>query len=262
MNVLTIADKDGKVVGRGHSDKVGDSVLGQANVKKALAGQASSGVEEGTVVKFSMRAGHPVKLEGQVVGSVTAGVDLSSDTRFVDLIKETMGVECTIFHGDTRVSTTIVREGKRAVGTKMDNPRVLETVLQQGKTFQSQNQILGKEYNTVYWPLRDLEGKIVGMLFIGKDQGEQQKLDGRQLPHRRRRGAVHRHAHGGGRLLHRALDRRAAAAHQRRAAGRHGPRRRASPRRCPPRASRSPTAPRSRPRPSRRPPRRSRRWPR
>ena len=48
---------------------------------------------------------------------------------------------------------------------------MLETVLQQGKTFHSQNQILGKEFNTAYWPLRDLEGKIVGMLFIGKDRG-------------------------------------------------------------------------------------------
>ncbi|MRR13317.1 chemotaxis protein, partial [bacterium] len=175
-NVITIADKDGKVVGRGHSDKVGDSVLGQANVKKALVGEASAGVEEGTVVKFSMRAGHPVKVQGQVVGSVTAGVDLSSDTKFVDLIKETLGLECTIFHGDTRVSTTIVREGKRAIGTKMDNPRVLETVLQQGKTFHSVNQIMGRDFNTAYWPMRDLEGKIAGMLFIGKDQGEVQKV--------------------------------------------------------------------------------------
>jgi methyl-accepting chemotaxis protein len=170
VNVLTIAGKDGKVVGRGHSDKVGDSVLNQANVKKALAGEASAGVEEGTVVKFSMRAGQAIKLDGQMVGSVTAAVDLSSDTRFVDRAKETMGLECTIFHADTRASTTIVREGKRAVGTKMDNPKVIETVLQQGKTFHSVNQILGREYNTVYWPLRDLEGRIAGMLFIGKDR--------------------------------------------------------------------------------------------
>jgi methyl-accepting chemotaxis protein len=117
-----------------------------------------------------MRAGQPIQLDGQTVGTVTSGVDLSSDTRFVDRAKETMGLECTIFHGDTRVSTTIVRESRRVVGTRMDNPKVIETVLQQGKPFHSVNQILGREYNTAYWPLRDLEGKIAGMLFIGKDR--------------------------------------------------------------------------------------------
>ena len=170
VNVLTIAGKDGKVVGRGHSDKAGDSVLSQVNVKKALAGEASAGVEEGTVIKFSMRAGMPLKLEGEIVGSITTGADLSSDTKFVDNIKEIFGIECTIFHGDTRVSTTIVKEGQRAIGTKMDNPKVIETVLQQGKTFHNINTIIGREYNTAYWPLRDIEGKIAGMLFIGKDR--------------------------------------------------------------------------------------------
>jgi hypothetical protein len=170
INVLTIAGKDGKVVGRGHSDKVGDSVLSQVNVKKALAGEASAGVEEGTVVKFSMRAGMPLKLEGEIVGSITTGADLSSETKFVDNIKKIFGTECTIFHGDTRVSTTIVKDGQRAIGTKIDNPKVIETVLQQGKTFQNINTILGREFNTAYWPLRDIEGKIAGMLFIGKDR--------------------------------------------------------------------------------------------
>ena len=170
INVLTIAGKDGRVVGRGHSDKAGDSVLGQVNVKKALAGEASAGVEEGTVVKFSMRAGVPLKLEGEIVGSITTGADLSSDTKFVDHIKEIFGTECTIFQGDTRVSTTIVKDGQRAIGTKMDNPKVIEAVLQQGKSFQNINTILGRGYNTSYWPLRDIEGRIAGMLFIGKDR--------------------------------------------------------------------------------------------
>jgi methyl-accepting chemotaxis protein len=140
------------------------------NVKKALAGEASAGVEEGTVVKLSMRAGMPLKLEDEIVGSITTGSDLSSDTKFVDNIKRIFGTECTIFHGDTRVSTTIVKEGQRAIGTKMDNPKVIEAVLQQGKIFHNINTIMGREYNTAYWPLRDIEGRIAGMLFIGKDR--------------------------------------------------------------------------------------------
>src|SRR5512139_638583 len=98
VNVLTIGNKEGKVVGRGHSDKAGDSVLNQVNVKKALAGEASSGVEEGTVVKFSLRAGHPVKQGDRIIGSITTGIDLSSDFRFVDGMKKLFDVECTIFH--------------------------------------------------------------------------------------------------------------------------------------------------------------------
>ncbi len=37
MGFVTFADAKGNVLARGHSDKAGDSVLGQVNVKKALA---------------------------------------------------------------------------------------------------------------------------------------------------------------------------------------------------------------------------------
>jgi methyl-accepting chemotaxis protein len=168
---ITIADKDGNVVGRGHSEKAGDSVLTQPNVKKALAGEASTGIEEGTVVKFSMRAGAPVKLDGRVVGSVTTGVDLSSASHaFVEEIKKMFGVECTLFQGDTRVTTTIMKDGQRVIGTRMDNSKVLDTVLAKGQRFLDVNRILGKDYNTAYWPLKDASGKLIGMLFIGKDR--------------------------------------------------------------------------------------------
>jgi methyl-accepting chemotaxis protein len=170
MELVTIADKEGMVVARAHSDKKGDSVRGQINVKKALAGEASVGLEEGTVVKFSLRAGAPVRIDNRIVGSITAGIDLSSKNSFVDDIKKALGTECTLFHNDTRVTTTILRDGKRAVGTKMDNPKVLDTVLQKGQRFLSINRILGKDYNTVYWPIITAENKIGGMLFLGRDR--------------------------------------------------------------------------------------------
>jgi len=168
--LVTIVNKEGNVIARGHSDKTGDSVMNQNNVKKALAGEATTGVEEGSVVKLSLRSGHPVKIEGEIVGSIIAGIDLSSDTTFVDKMKKDLGVECTIFHNDTRVSTTILKDGQRAIGTKMDNPQVIETVLNKGQIFYNENKIMDRKYDTVYWPLHGADGKIAGMLFIGKDR--------------------------------------------------------------------------------------------
>ncbi|HOG18001.1 MAG TPA: methyl-accepting chemotaxis protein [Syntrophales bacterium] len=170
IGFITFADTKGNVLARGHSDKAGDSVLGQVNVRKALSGEASVGIEEGTVVKFSLRAGYPVRTNDRIIGSVTPGFDLSSDYRFVDDIKKFIGVECTIFHGDTRVATTIEKDGKRAVGTKMDNPAVIRAVLDEGKNFNGKNIILEKPYTTVYWPIVCADGKIGGMFFIGKDR--------------------------------------------------------------------------------------------
>ena len=168
---ITIADKSGNVVGRGHSDKAGDSVLNQPNVKKALAGEASTGIEEGTVVKFSLRVGAPVKIGDKVVGSVTTGLDLTpADHAFVEEVKKMFGIECTLFQGDTRATTTLMKDGQRVIGTKMDNPKVLETVLSKGQRYLDINKILGKDYNTAYWPLKDASGKVIGMLFIGKDR--------------------------------------------------------------------------------------------
>jgi ABC-type transporter Mla subunit MlaD len=169
VSILTIADKNGNVLGRGHSDKAGDSVLNQVNVQKSIAGEASTGIEEGTVVKFSLRAGNSIRKGNLVIGTVTTGFDLSTEI-FVDEVKKKYGVECTIFQGDTRVSTTIMKNGNRAIGTKMDNPQVIETVLKKGEMFLNVNKILGRNYDTAYWPLKDVEGKIVGMFFIGKDR--------------------------------------------------------------------------------------------
>jgi methyl-accepting chemotaxis protein len=107
---------------------------------------------------------------GEIVGSITTGINLSSDNTFVDAMKKDLGTECTIFHNDTRVSTTLMKDNKRLIDTKMDNPVVIDTVLKKGQTFHNVNTIMGKPYDTVYWPLAGADGKTIGMLFIGKDR--------------------------------------------------------------------------------------------
>ena len=167
LTAITVTDRTGVVLVRGHSDKSGDSVTNQQVVVKAIAGSPAFGIEEGTVVALAARAASPVYVNGVLVGCVVAINDLTSDHGFVDSIKKRLGVECTLFLNDTRVTTTIMRDGQRAVGTKMDNPVVLETVLRKGGRFQNTNKILGKMYHTVYWPLKNADGKVIGMYFAG-----------------------------------------------------------------------------------------------
>ncbi len=169
LDVLTIANKQGNVVARGHSEKIGDSVQSQINVQKALAGEASCALEEGTVVKFSLRAGCPIKKGGAVIGSVTTGLDVGNN-QFVDQIKKLYQVECTVFQGDTRVSTTLMTDGQRMIGTRLDNPDILETVLKNGQPKSVIITLAGATYNAIYWPIIGAQGKPVGMFFLGQDR--------------------------------------------------------------------------------------------
>lgn len=164
---ITVSDQKGVVIARSHSEKTGDSVMSQVNVAKALTGESNVGIEPGTVVKFSLRAGCPVTHDGKIVGAVTVGISLS-DFDFVDKIKSFTGLETTVFEMDTRLTTTIVKDGKRVVGTKMDNPKVIDVVLTKGEEFFSTNVILGNSFQAAYWPIKDPNGKISGMYFVGK----------------------------------------------------------------------------------------------
>lgn len=167
---IVFTDLQGDVIARGHDKKFGDNISYQFAFKKAIDGNGFVGVENGTVVKLSLRASAPIKQNGKIVGVVILGMNIFQGNSFVDKIKQMLGVECTIFDKDTRISTTIIKDGARAVGTKMDNKKVLESVIQNKKVYAGFNQILGKDFTTVYWPLKDIQGNAVGMFFIGKSR--------------------------------------------------------------------------------------------
>nr|MCR4667367.1 cache domain-containing protein [Desulfovibrio sp.] len=97
---------------------------------------------------------------------------------FVDEIKKITGMDMTIFQGDTRLSTTIQNNGNRATGTQLNNPAVERAVLQGGGTYAAPAKILGTDYRTIYWPIKDSEGRTLGMWFIGESVKDvQAKVD-------------------------------------------------------------------------------------
>ena len=113
----------------------------------------------------------PVKDEtGRPVGAVVAGNIFSRDD-FVDKIKALHKVDATVFAGDTRVATTIMQEGKRVLGTKLDG-KIAAILLDNGQPFAGNAQILGMPYVTYYQPLLNNEQKPIGVLFAGKSEAE------------------------------------------------------------------------------------------
>ncbi len=168
IDFATVTDEKGIVIVRTHEQKKGDSVINQENVKNALRGNSYAAIESGTVVKFSARAGTPVKdADGRIVGVISAGYYISNDL-VVDRIKETFGTDVTLFLGDTRVATTIVKDGQRVLGTTLNEP-ITNIVLKEGQDYVGQAEVIGKPYITAYTPLLGPHNKPIGALFVGKD---------------------------------------------------------------------------------------------
>ena len=121
---------------------------------------------------------HPIlDSNGEVLGVVTGGVLLNRNYEIVDRIKSIVfkdatykGKEigtATIFLGDLRISTNVMdREGNRAVGTRAMR-EVQEEVLRRGRPWIQRAFVVDDWYITAYEPIRDVQDKIVGMLYVG-----------------------------------------------------------------------------------------------
>ncbi len=166
---ITLADATGTVICRSYSDKKNDSIANQQVIKHAMAGEATVYLEPGTEMKLALRAGAPIRHDGKIIGVISIGEDIAKHA-FVDRIKLLTGRECTIFNGETRISTSIKTNGQRAVNTQLNNPPVSSAVLG-GQTVLRDAVLFGTHYKTCYWPLKESQssGKIIGMLFLGQD---------------------------------------------------------------------------------------------
>ncbi len=93
---------------------------------------------------------------------------LNGNDRVVDRIKHLVGGSATVFAGDMRVATNVTKDdGTRAIGTKLDAGPARDAVLGAGTPYRGETRILGKRYFAAYDPIRDTNGRIVGILYIG-----------------------------------------------------------------------------------------------
>ena len=87
--------------------------------------------------------------------------------QMLDDLKSRMDCEFTIFEGDTRAYSTVTKNGERVVGTKL-SAELNDIVLQQGKAYVGEADILGVSYLCSYVPTKgenqwfDFRGNIHG----------------------------------------------------------------------------------------------------
>jgi methyl-accepting chemotaxis protein len=170
FDYFILTDERGLVFARAHDPGAyGDSIADQLNVQAALRGEKAVFVEEGKVVKYSIRAGAPLRSpDGKIAGAVSFGFVLSSEA-FVDEMKSLFRCDVTLFQGMERIATTIAVDGKRIAGTRLEHPEIERIVLGEGKPYVGQATILGRPYYVSYRPILGAGGKATGMIFIGED---------------------------------------------------------------------------------------------
>jgi len=140
----------------------------QLVVKPMEGGSAEQAEAAGAL---SIVAVAPVRSEsGARVGAIVGVKTLKLDESFVDSIAQKTNGAATVFQNGVRVATTVRDDqDKRVVGTPVSDP-VRLAVLKSGNHFEGDVKIAGKAYLGSYDPIRDVDGKIVGMLFVGLDR--------------------------------------------------------------------------------------------
>jgi methyl-accepting chemotaxis protein len=100
------------------------------------------------------------------------GYQVNNNFELPDKVKELCGGTATLFMGDTRVSTNVMKpDGSRAVGTRLQGP-AFEAVIKQGNKYRGEAKILGVPYFTAYDPIKNGQGETIGVMYVGVKKSE------------------------------------------------------------------------------------------
>jgi len=115
--------------------------------------------------------------QDKLIGALYGGILLNRNYEIVDKVKQTVyeGIQyngqdigtATIFLDDVRISTNVLNEdGSRAIGTRVSE-EVYNQVVLAGKPWIGRAYVVNNWYITAYEPIRDVYGRIIGILYVG-----------------------------------------------------------------------------------------------
>jgi HAMP domain-containing protein len=102
---------------------------------------------------------------------------VNDNYEIVDKVQDMVGGAATVFqvYNDSyavRISTNVLDSfGNRAVGTHLTDD-VYDYTVNNDRTYYGWRDLFGKNYVTAYEPIKDPNGKIIGVLFVGTLEGQ------------------------------------------------------------------------------------------
>ncbi|MCR5401939.1 MAG: cache domain-containing protein [Treponema sp.] len=140
------------------------SIPDEKYLSAVLNGRDVSIIQKEGIDLFAV-SGLPIMNNGIVCGSVLMRTKVTTQ-EFVESISDFMGLEFTIFEGNTRVYTTL--EGMK--GTQADNKFI--QAAERGERTISTAIINGEKYLVNYFPYYDNEEKFLTTMFVGKPMSD------------------------------------------------------------------------------------------
>lgn len=166
LDYMVITDKRGEVFLRTHApEQHGDNIGNQSCIAKALQGQTCVIVENGAVVKLSIRAATPIidANSKQIVGVLSAGFTINS--AYVEHLKDIAGADISLFIGNNVMTSTL---HGLAEGTPLNHPQIEQQVLEQNEPFAGSVTLNGTEQLAVIIPLHGIDNTTIGMVVCSK----------------------------------------------------------------------------------------------
>jgi two-component system NtrC family sensor kinase len=126
-----------------------------------------------------LKAAAPVFYAGgrRFMGVLYGGILINRNYQVVDKVRKIVFKEemydkrevgtATIFQDDVRISTNVINaDGSRAITTRV-SAEVAEEVLRGGRTWRGRAFVVNDWYLAAYEPIRDIENRTIGMLYVG-----------------------------------------------------------------------------------------------
>jgi methyl-accepting chemotaxis protein len=146
-----------------------------AQRKQLVSLNVAAAVFDRDVPAFSVEWNRSGGVERLVMSEPIPEVFATHD--IIDTVGAVTGETATLFAFDEetgdfwRRTTNIIKpDGERAVGTPLGINGAVFPVLRSGQTFAGEATILGKDYYTIYEPVFDPSGEVIGILYVGVEK--------------------------------------------------------------------------------------------